>query len=107
MEHFAELVVASDKIDGRIYLRIAGELDLHSSHALHAYVEDLSPFDMPVTVDLAQVGFIDSTGIRGLLELNSQVMESMGVPLTVANSSDMSRRLFALTGIDQVLNIVD
>lgn len=107
MEHFAELVVTVDRIDGRAYLRITGELDLHSSHALRVYIEDLSPFDMPVTVDLGHVGFIDSTGIRGLLELNNHVMESMGEPITVENASDISRRLFALTGIDQVFNIVE
>ena len=102
-----DLVVDHEQRDGLTLIRVRGELDLHTSAALQNEIERMLPFRSPVTIDLAEVDFVDSTGIRSLLTLNSQALESTGRELRVQGASDVSRRLFALTGVDRVFTVVD
>ncbi len=102
-----DLVVEHERLADRTIIRVAGELDLHTCSLLRDELERCVPFRSPVTFDMTHVGFIDSTGIRSLLTLNDDVIEATGESLKIAGASDVSRRLFTLTGIDRVLDILD
>ncbi len=101
----AELEVSHRISADRLVVEVKGELDLHSSTALQRDVDALSPFPHPVVLDLAGVGFIDSTGIRTLLAINTRATETTGRPITITNPTDSTRRLLELTGIDRVFEI--
>jgi anti-sigma B factor antagonist len=101
-----DLVVEHEQLADRTIIRVTGELDLHTCTMLHDELAKYVPYRSPVTFDMTAVGFIDSTGIRSLLTLNSDALGATGEPLRVEGASDASRRLFALTGIDRVLNVV-
>jgi anti-anti-sigma factor len=96
----ADLVVEVERLSDRTIIRVSGELDLHTSASLVHEIDGFGVFDTPVTFDMTHVAFIDSTGIRSLLTLNSDVLDSTGAPLRVEGASGASRRLFSLTGID-------
>jgi anti-anti-sigma factor len=49
----------------RITLRVSGELDLVSEPQLTQALEQASP--RPTTIDLSELAFMDSTGLRALL----------------------------------------
>ena len=75
---------------GRV-LRLAGELDFLSADALATVLD--AHFPGPLTVDLADLGFVDVTGLRALRGRH-------GRTLTIASASDAVRRLLVLLAWD-------
>jgi anti-anti-sigma factor len=62
--------VASENADGTIVLRLAGELDLVSEPVL---ADALAQGDgQPLRIDLSELAFMDSTGLRALLSLQRE-----------------------------------
>lgn len=79
---------------------LAGELDPHSAdsvaEALHALGGDEAV--TRVVVDLAGVGFIDSSGLRVLLAAD-EALTANGSKLVLRSPSDAARRLFEITDL--------
>ena len=92
-------------IGDRLVVTVAGDLDLGSAPALESAFVALAPIERPVTIDLASVEFIDSSGVRALLAVNQLVADAVGAPVTLTGGTPATRRLIELTGIDQVFTI--
>jgi anti-anti-sigma factor len=54
-------------------------------------------------LDLSDVGFIDSTGLRVLVQCHRQTR--LGGSLLIRGPSDQALELFRLTGLDHELNV--
>jgi anti-sigma B factor antagonist len=83
-------------------IRVAGELELGQADALlaplrHAVEAD----DGPVVLDLSGVTFIDSTGLRALLDAHAR-LERLVV---AAPPGSPVETLLSLTGLDDVLTV--
>ena len=77
---------------------LAGELDMESADALKCKVAELRvPEVTEIVLDLRQVDFIDSSGLRVLLALRNDA-EHNGHALTLVPPPPAARRLFELTG---------
>ncbi len=100
-----ELTIRHHVNDKLLVVEVSGEIDLHTASELQRTVDRLSPFPLPVVLDLGGVGFIDSTGIRALLAINNRATETTGEPVTITNANDSTRRLLELTGIDKIMNL--
>lgn len=88
-------------------LTLSGELDLVSSPALEAALERANGSDADVTVvDLRRLGFMDSTGLHVLVKGHQRAQES-GRTFAVTRGSKQVERLLTLTGVAEVLTIVD
>lgn len=88
-------------------LTLTGELDLLSSPALEAALERANTSDTDVTViDLRTLEFMDSTGLHVLVK-GHQRAEKAGRALAVTRGSEQVERLLTLTGIADVMTIVD
>lgn len=75
----------------------AGELDLESAHALDSEVRDLRRSGAEhVVVDLRQLGFVDSTGLRVLLSLRNDAKRDRA-QLTLIRGRSEVQRVFHLT----------
>lgn len=82
-----------------VCLRLDGEVDASTSHL----VEDaLSPaFDPRCTslvVDLADVSFMDSSGLR-VLVVARNALDDRGAEMVIAGDNDQLRRLFEISGL--------
>ena len=89
--------------DGRTVVTATGELDVHTAPELKTHLDALSQGSDPaLVVDLADVGFIDSTGLGVLVTTLKHVREAGGT-LDVVVSSPRVLRVFALTGLDVVI----
>jgi anti-sigma B factor antagonist len=73
-----------------------GELDLIGAPALAAALPDAG--DDPVILDLAGVGFMDSSGLRALLEARQRCLDA-GRPFRIARPSDAVRRVLELVDL--------
>ena len=76
---------------------IAGDIDPHTAPTLR---EELEAVDGPVVLDLSGVAFVDSSGLRVLLEANTRRSDSGGI--AIRNPSDVVRRVLDLSGLSDV-----
>jgi anti-sigma B factor antagonist len=86
-------------------LSVEGDLDLASAPSLKWALEDLqSAESRNVIVDLARVGFIDSTALGVLV--GAQRSLGPGVRLAIVCDEENVLRIFELTGLDGMFEIV-
>jgi anti-sigma B factor antagonist len=85
---------------------LAGELDgataLFLSEQLRQVTADLVG---DLTMDIGLLTFIDSTGLSLLVSLHKQ-LQARERTFTVRDPTPMARRLFQITGLDDVLTLV-
>lgn len=82
---------------------VTGDVDLHTAPTLRerarAVVEEGAPH---LVLDLARVGFVDSTGLSALIDL-LQAARAAGGSLRLAAVPDRLTRMVTTTGIDQLM----
>jgi anti-anti-sigma factor len=81
----------------------AGELDLIGAPLL---AEAVPEGDEPVVIDLESVGFMDSSGLRALLEVRQRCLES-GRPFALARPSDAVRRVLELVDLKREFELLE
>jgi anti-anti-sigma factor len=82
---------------------VAGEMDLATSGPLgSALTEVLETRPRTVRIDLAEVSFLDSSGIRCLVEVAERAA-GVGSHLVVRNPTPMVLRVFEICGVDELL----
>ena len=92
---------------GREIVSVRGEIDLFTAPQLRSALEDVIwRSSLPVVVDLTETGSIDTHGLAAVLNAARRV-ESRDRSFVVACPGGGVRRLFAITGVDRQLRIVD
>ena len=87
-------------------VRPVGELDLAAVDSLEAALSPLETEFGKVVIDLRQVEFLDSTGLRVILSADAR-SRSDGFKLAVINGPEQVRHVLALTGMDKHLPLID
>ncbi len=90
-----------DRSDSTANIAVAGEVDLETSGALHealAAVYDCQE----VHLDLSNVEYMDSTGLRTVLVAKGEI-ERAGGSLDVVAASSIVSRLIDISGIEGLL----
>ena len=89
--------------DGRPGYALKGELDMAGGESLVRRVTALAATTSgAIEIDMGEVGFIDSSGVRALLRLHEAAVSS-GRPMRVRNLSPDVRRLLDLIGVTELL----
>jgi anti-sigma B factor antagonist len=90
-------IESSDR-DGTRRIAVAGELDVATAPSLNEALAQAEAGDARViVVDLADVSFIDSTGLHAILAAHARSQRN-GNRLCLARCSEPVERLFELTG---------
>lgn len=89
---------------GRTTVRLTGDLDVASSPALWRHLDDLTP-TRRVTLDLTDVGFVDSSGLGCLFKLYRCVADADGM-LVATGASPALRHVMEAAGLHRVIAIV-
>ena len=82
---------------------VIGELDMATAETLREALRPIALSHRPIALDLGELTFIDSSGIRALVDLASR-MNGSG-PLMLFNLSVGVRRLLDIVGLDNVPGI--
>lgn len=82
---------------------VTGDVDAYSAPDLAAALDPI-PGDGVFTLDLSGVGFMDSSGIRVLVDAH-QRGEDTGRRVVVANPSRSVRRILEISGLLDHLNV--
>ena len=84
---------------GASVIRVFGELDLATSPALEQELARVGGEEPPlIVVDLAELEFMDSTGLSVLVRAHQRAEET-GQRFGLINSSQQVQRLLTLTGV--------
>ena len=82
---------------------VYGELDIATAPELVELLARLRHHNHAVTVDLAEVTFMDSTGLTTLMDAHLQAQQA-GWAFAVRRPSPAVRRVFELAGVNGVLD---
>ena len=87
-------------------LSLHGELDMASAPLLQSKLES-AEVEAPaiVVLDLQELRFIDSTGLRIILAAHERLQEHRG-ELAITRSSQQVQRLLAITGTEDHLRVI-
>src|SRR5207302_7237020 len=88
-------------------LAASGELDLRTSPQLEATLDRVWASSAELVIlDLRQIEFMDSTGLRVLLGAHQRAQET-GRRVAVVRGADQVERVLTLTGVRDLLTVVD
>lgn len=82
---------------------VTGDIDSHTAGDLEAAL-DQHPAAADVTLDLAAVTFVDSSGLRAIVRTHRRLTDGGGT-LALREPSDPVRRLLDITGLAAELTI--
>jgi anti-sigma B factor antagonist len=86
---------------------LAGELEMATAYALRTKLRELAlQGGVMVTIDLSRVTFVDSTGLRVLVECHRHLSALRG-QLRVVVTQPNIRRMLRLTGLDRSLYVYE
>jgi anti-sigma B factor antagonist len=91
---------------GQLVVAATGQVDLATAPELAAVLAQARrdrPFE--IVVDLTAVDFLDSAGVRVLVEAARQAAE-LGVELSVRGAGGWVARVLEITGVDRFVRIV-
>jgi len=95
----------ADRQDGRVVLRLHGELDMATAPRLQRDLDAaLDARPAGIALNLQELTFMDSSGIRVLLSAARRASEA-GCPLVLRNPCRSVRKALRLTGADQLMAI--
>jgi len=83
---------------------VTGEIDLSTSPALRASLEDAIAKNSSVVVDLSGVTFLDSTGLGDLVRAREALLSKDG-QLHLVVTQPRIRRVLEITGLNEVFYI--
>ena len=95
--HDSALNIGLSHVNGSAFLTVEGDIDACSVLELRAVLEDLH-LDKQVVIDMARVGFMDSSGINALIDRATRVVPSGG-SLRITSPSRPVQRVMELTGL--------
>jgi anti-sigma B factor antagonist len=91
--------------DGALVVAVDGELDLETAPRLANWIADaLASGSKRVVLDVAEVSFIDSSGLTTLIVGHAEA-EKAGAELVLRSVTRQTYDLLLMTGLDQVLAV--
>ncbi len=100
-----QLVVETEERGQDVVLHLDGELDPHTAPVLQEAIDAWSAKGTPrIFLDLRQLRFIDSSGLRVVIGAHRQLSEA-GAELVLINVSPTAARLLEITGLSSHLSI--
>jgi anti-anti-sigma factor len=82
--------------------QLRGELDAHTAPSLAKAMEVLPPGE--IIVDMAGVSFVDSSGLRVLLDATNRARNDGG-DLTLSGPQASIRRLIEISGLNDFMHV--
>jgi anti-sigma B factor antagonist len=104
-EQISEFSIQERRLDGTVVLTLRGELDLVNAETVATRLDALRAAGQPVLLDLDALDFMDSSGLRVVLNA-AEASDASGWPFSVTHGPDQVRRLFESTAVTERLPIV-
>ena len=101
------LDVRTEDRNGLVHMALVGELDLSSVAKVQEELRRIEA-GSPATLvlDLSKLSFLDSTGLRCIVTADERAREA-GRRIVIVRGPDAVQRVFAITRLEERLEIVD
>jgi anti-sigma B factor antagonist len=94
--------------NGRAVVVLRGELDLATAPDLESALTELQEAGQDVAVDLRELAFMDSTGLRALVAAHARVEDrEQSFVIVRPRPGAAIERILAIAGVASVLEVVD
>jgi anti-sigma B factor antagonist len=90
----------SSEIDGLV---LSGELDAHTAPQLAERLAQLPPGDADVVLDIGRVEFMDSSGLRVVIDVHQRAADA-GRRLVLRHPTSAVQRLLEISGLSDHLS---
>jgi anti-sigma B factor antagonist len=98
-------VVVEEGPGGKASVKVSGEVDIQSSQVLHEHLQEvLDTGTSSIIVDLGDVTFLDSTGLRVLIAA-FQRCQRAGGELRIVSPQPNVRRVLEITGLTDLFHV--
>lgn len=100
--------VRIEREQSAVFARLSGEFDLSAKEKFESAMAPVTGSRRPASlvVDLRGLTFIDSSGLRAIIELYGKSRDE-GVDFAVTPGPNEVQSVFELTGLDRVLPMLD
>src|SRR3954467_433075 len=102
----ANFDVGTQRIDGALVVAPKGEIDLATVDLVREAVEREHQGQEDLVLDFREVGFMDTSGLRYVLELNDRGPRE-GFGLRLVRGTRAVQRVFEVSGLEPRLAFVD
>jgi anti-anti-sigma factor len=100
------LRVETRRAEDRVVLHLTGELDLASSSIFERALDDPGLVDAPLVVlDLDELRFVDSTGLRVILKAH-EAARGRGQEFAITRGSPQVQRLLSITSVAEHMHVL-
>ena len=98
--------IATEFGQGRLVIKLHGELDHHAARGLIENISKDIDRSLPkvCVLDMKDIGFMDSSGIAVILKAH-KLMKELGGEVLVINLSKQSKRVLDMAGIDKFISM--
>jgi anti-anti-sigma factor len=103
VEDYASFRVEADEGEGTVELRLVGELDLGTAGRLRSAIEE-TPASATVVVDLAELDFIDSSGLHELV-LALKRQRAAGGDVVLRRPTGPTLRVLEIVGLTKLFTV--
>jgi len=95
---------ANNNTETRIWeFSLVGEVDISNAHYFRRQLETaLAECRQDITIDLAELNYIDSTGLGVIIGVYGSVKKD-GLSVKVLNPRDNVKKLLVISGLDKIL----
>ncbi len=99
--------ISTSERGGRWVVVVRGELDLATAPALETAVTERLDAGHEVVVDLRELAFMDSTGLRVLVRAHASVGDEKRFLVVRPPPGGPIAKILAIAGVDSQLDLVD
>jgi anti-anti-sigma factor len=103
VEDYASFAVETDHLEASVELRLVGELDLGTAGRLRQAFEQV-PATATVVVDLAELDFIDSSGLHELVVALKR-QRAAGGDVVLRSPSGPTLRVLEIVGLTKLFRV--
>jgi anti-anti-sigma factor len=101
-----EATVRSETTGDRVVIVLSGEIDLDNADVVEAEVVAAIPNSvLGVTIDVNDITYIDSVGMRLLFQLATRLQTAQIEMSVVARPESRARRVIELSGLGSVIDV--
>jgi anti-anti-sigma factor len=99
--------ISTSELDGRSVVTIRGELDLATAPDLEQAINERLDAGDAVIVDLRELQFMDSTGLRVLVHAHARAGEQGRFSIVRPPPGGPIAKILAIAGVESQLDVVD